>query len=1184
MRRLAVALAALAVVGSSGTAFAEVPYMLTYQGYLTDAVGNPVTGDWTITFGLFDVPKDGSPFFEETVDTSAALGLFAATLGGSANNPLDPEMLKGGDVWVELTVETELGPVVLSPRQQVVSNPFALHASSAEACGTAADAGSLGGKAPAAYVTYDKVGEVCVTPDTLETLLLSLGFSPGAGYSDEDVAAFLLANGYSPCACYSDAQVGAYLAANGFKPGPYFSGKYSDLAGAPDLSKHLTQENVIQFLAVSGAVLMADGSVALTGDLNFSGNEAVRLAVQNAAKAPTGPTSGQLWFDTSVKQLKIFDGDQWTAIGAGAVAGDVSCPECVDASDVAFTFAAANAKGGSAIGLACSACVDATEVTFPWAKGVLPGGDAEHALTAGTADTALTASTAKDVACAGCVQAADLDPAALDSKLVKFDDAKAKLGSTNVQGALDKVAASLVGGTGFQEGNGTIVPYTQQWGMPAYGKAAEYIHLMNPTQPKILAYLYATESSSFATSNNLVVAYNLAPNKYSTIATAKKGETAMTVGDSGIFNYGNHVLLHQTVGTGGSGTNAGKWEINQVVGVNGNTVLLAKPLDNDYSSGNCDNGRAQAVVAASYNLLEIVGGGNVYPSVNFANQFDRGGIVFIRSRKLVVKSGGKIHADGYGFRGGNDQQCPGFSEKGGSECNVCDNNQYQGAPNCSGGGGGSENCWYPSKGGGGGGNKAAGKAGTGSQPGQGGTAKGDANATTFQLGGGGGAAVWGSGGNGGGLVVIGAETIIVEAGGTISANGAAGGSDGTYSGGGGGAGGTVAIYAKEVINSGTISATGGNGGTGPQGNGGAGGDGWNYQFSPIAGVVNESYPKGVEIWVDNAQVTATLGDPNSKGAPAWDAANKKWGKDGLSSWDTGPLDLTNVASWTLGEHKVELRETGGAGGELKLYMYVIYPFTKSTGPSNDSCAAPATLDLAAPVTVSGTTEDVMGKIKAADDVLAAFCGGSGGPDVVYTFTLDDWRQLTINVVSAFTPRTYIRKDKCADGTLMGCGEASWTSNVLAPGTYFLFVDSDGNLQKGNFTLKVTPAPPGPPPNDTCSAPAQLLFQGGQAQANDMTLFANNNYSAACGGATAPDLVYQFEVPVNTSNLAVSLNADFAPVLYIAKGTCTSPPIACTPSSSYNMAWPTPGTYFLFVDGKTVNDKGLVTVNLTLTIQ
>jgi len=591
--------------------------------------------------------------------------------------------------------------------------------------------------------------------------------------------------------------------------------------------------------------------------------------------------------------------------------------------------------------------------------------------------------------------------------------------------------------------------------------------------------------------------------------------------------------------------------------------------------------------------LEIVNGGVVRPSVTnpWSQSGYFGSIIYIRARKIVVKTGGKIHADYLSAYFAGDDWSDYLGEKSGSECKYFTGGNYGESRNCSGGGGGgkSSNSWNTTGGGGGGGNKTAGNdgmSGGGGAGGQGGTAKGDASGTTIHFGGSGGAGYAGYGRQGGGLIVLGAETIIVEAGGSISANGQNGecccGNNSGYSGGGGGAGGTIVLFTEELVNSGTVSVTGGKGSDcGNSGRkGGDGGEGWVIVKDPVAGAINESYAKGVEMYVDGVNVTGKLGDPNQKGPPMWDDASKKWGGDGLSAWSTGPLDLTNAASWTLGEHKIELKETGGSGGDLKMYTYVIYPFTKSTPPANDTCDTPKIIDLSGPVVVSGSTEDVMGKSKATDASTAPFCGGSGGPDVVYQFTLTDWRQLTVEVQTAFTPRTYIKKTKCADGEVVGCGQEKWVSSVLEPGTYYFFVDGDGNLQKGDFVLKITPAPPGPPPNDKCSAPELLKFENGTAKANGMTLFSNNDYSAACGG-NGPENVYQFPVAPGTSSAAISLQADFSPVIYVAKDSCTASPIACVPDVSYNMAWPTPGTYYVFVDGKAPADKGIYTLTISL---
>ena len=1352
------------IVVPASTAYGAAPAALSYQGFLTDSVGNPVSGTWTVTFGLYAEPSGGEVLFEESLDVTTDKGLFSVYLG-TPDNPLPVASFESGKLFLALTVETDDGPVTLTPRQQVVSDPYALYAQ---------DSAQLGGEDASAFVLLQQLPELCITPEALPVVLAELGVV-GGGLDEEALAAWLLANLF-----VDETSLSVWLLENDYEPGPYFSGLYEDLIDAPDLSGFMTGEDVAEALSNLGAVLLADGSVALDGNLDFAGFQALNLAVHNAAEPPAEPVAGQLWWDLSDALLRVYTGEAWSGIGTG-VAADLSCPECVQAEDVAFTFAAADQKGGAALNVNCFQCISSAEVNFAWAKGVEPGGDAKHAVTADTATIALTAEKANDLDCPGCIGVNDIDAAALASEVVSFDDSKTKIGAQTVQAAFEKLIAS--GGGGAVEGNGTIVPYVEQWGLPAYGSATTYLHLMNPASPKVLMHLYADDSASFASSNNLVVAYAFAPNQYSAGAIGNQGETALQVSNPSTFNSGSHIMVHQTVG--GNGTTGGTWELNQVQSVNGSTLHLIKPLANSFVTGGV--AKAQVVLAASFGNVEIVNGGTLKPSKVLAADGSEGGIVYVRANKLIVKSGGRIDADGTGFQpNSNGNYAPGTSECG------------MGSPgdskqNCSGGAAGAMHCANA----GGGGNKTAGQDGANhdncATQTEGGAAKGNANLTTLEFGGAGGTQHH-LGGTGGGIVVIGAQSFVVQDGGKVSADGTAAVGGGS----GGGAGGSIVMMADFHQLDGSVSADGGAGGEGdvwyyvdpvavssvsfdthshgggyspkhkefwypewngttifrfnseyqavgsfvsgtnhmmglwgdvdgtyytanysqdvvrkyqdksnsqiwehglgttaggvctdgtyvyamrvsggivyklnpsngaeietfnlpntpgscygsliclpgrlyrgntggnvnyydletlqqlgsfgtgsgienmsfdgqfmysspnnsnvkrhkllegnfyePAGDGGDGGEGWLIEAAPVAGIINESYPKGIEIWVDGENVTGQVGDPNGKGSPAWDAPTSKWGKDGLESWSTGQLDLTSVANWTLGEHSLAVKETGGAGGDVKMFAYVIYPFTKSSAPMNDTCDQPVMLDLADAATVTGTTEDVMGKIKATDANIGPFCGGSGGADVTYGFTLTDWRSLSIAVTSAFMPRVYLRKDSCADGQVVACGTNLIDTGVLEPGTYYLVVDSDGNMQKGNFALTVVPSPPDAPANDSCVAPQQLVFQNNVAKASGMTLFSNDLSSAACGGVGAPENVFTLVVPAGTSKLDISVDADYDPVIYMVKDNCNAGIIACIPDSSYQMGWPGSGTYFLFLDGKTANDKGLYELTVSL---
>jgi len=78
--------------------------LISYQGRLADADGNPITGKVNIEFRLYDVPTGGVPLWEEfwtggnAVDVSD--GLFSVMLGGiSTHSARSPRLEKEGWGW-----------------------------------------------------------------------------------------------------------------------------------------------------------------------------------------------------------------------------------------------------------------------------------------------------------------------------------------------------------------------------------------------------------------------------------------------------------------------------------------------------------------------------------------------------------------------------------------------------------------------------------------------------------------------------------------------------------------------------------------------------------------------------------------------------------------------------------------------------------------------------------------------------------------------------------------------------------------------------------------------------------------------------------------------------------------------------------------------------------------------------
>ncbi|MEO0068256.1 MAG: hypothetical protein ABIK23_03895 [candidate division WOR-3 bacterium] len=97
-----------------------IPKMLSYQGKLTDSLGNPVPdGNYQLTFRLYTEETGGSPFWTEAQTITVRSGLFSALLG--AVNPIG-SVPDAGNLYLSLQVG--IAPE-LTPRLRIVSSAYA---------------------------------------------------------------------------------------------------------------------------------------------------------------------------------------------------------------------------------------------------------------------------------------------------------------------------------------------------------------------------------------------------------------------------------------------------------------------------------------------------------------------------------------------------------------------------------------------------------------------------------------------------------------------------------------------------------------------------------------------------------------------------------------------------------------------------------------------------------------------------------------------------------------------------------------------------------------------------------------------------------------------------------------------------------------------------------------------------
>jgi hypothetical protein len=121
------------VAGLPATGFGEVPHQINYQGFLTDASGNPLNGDYQIAFAIYNVLSGGEALWSEVQTVSLERGIYNTKVPHNPlTNPL-PAGLYDGQSWLGVTVESD---AEMEPRQQFLSVAYALVAAEAEEADT----------------------------------------------------------------------------------------------------------------------------------------------------------------------------------------------------------------------------------------------------------------------------------------------------------------------------------------------------------------------------------------------------------------------------------------------------------------------------------------------------------------------------------------------------------------------------------------------------------------------------------------------------------------------------------------------------------------------------------------------------------------------------------------------------------------------------------------------------------------------------------------------------------------------------------------------------------------------------------------------------------------------------------------------------------------------------------------
>ncbi len=128
MKKIIAILIVLGLIGAGGPAFSQVPQYMQFQGKVTNADDEPLTGAHSLTFRIYDALEGGSLIWNEThPSVDIQNGIFSVMLGGVT--PLDAAFDE--PYWISIEVETTDGANEM-PRQAITSVGYAYRAKEAD--------------------------------------------------------------------------------------------------------------------------------------------------------------------------------------------------------------------------------------------------------------------------------------------------------------------------------------------------------------------------------------------------------------------------------------------------------------------------------------------------------------------------------------------------------------------------------------------------------------------------------------------------------------------------------------------------------------------------------------------------------------------------------------------------------------------------------------------------------------------------------------------------------------------------------------------------------------------------------------------------------------------------------------------------------------------------------------------
>ncbi len=276
--------ALIAAILLIGSAFADVPHLISYQGRLTNGSGVPLTGSHNITFRIYDAASGGTMIWSETQTvTLNSDGIYNVMLGSSTAFPTSLDFSK--PYWLSISVD---GGAEIC-RYQLGASPYALNIAD----------------------TVFQTGGYFFTNGTYKTFLTQTGLSLPSGsgttrdaaavygYGDDDIGIYGRSNFWEGIIGYSEGDDGIQgVSTDDFYAGVHGINTYSGY--------------VHGYLAYKGYGLYTLDNAYIGDYLDFA----------NVSATP-GVSEGRVYYNSTDKTLYLWDGSNWKDLAAsgGGVTG-----------------------------------------------------------------------------------------------------------------------------------------------------------------------------------------------------------------------------------------------------------------------------------------------------------------------------------------------------------------------------------------------------------------------------------------------------------------------------------------------------------------------------------------------------------------------------------------------------------------------------------------------------------------------------------------------------------------------------------------------------------------------------------------------------------------------------------------------------------------------------------------------